>query len=62
MQESKDKSIQVPADLHQRIANLRKIAKQKMNLEEGVNVNLSGVVAVAIAMLEKEWEIDNASN
>lgn len=62
MQEEKDKSVQVPADLHKRIAALRKVAKEKLNLDQGVNVNMSGVISIAVAKLEAEWGIDNASD
>lgn len=51
------KSIQVPADLHKRILELRKVAKDKMNLDSGVNVNLAGVISVAIGILENEWNL-----
>lgn len=52
------KSVQIPVDLHKRIATLRIMAKGKMNLDDGVFVNMSGVIAVAIAMLEKEWKVN----
>ena len=60
MNQEKDKTIIVSADLHKRISTLRKVAKDKLNLDDGVVVNMSGVIAVAIARLEKEW--GNAHN
>ncbi len=52
-------TIQLPKDLRNRVAALRKVAKVKMNLDSGISVTMSGVLAVAIDLLEKEWGLEN---
>ena len=62
VQQEKDKSVQVSADLHKRISHLRKIANKKMKLDDSLYVSMSAVIAIGISKIERDWGVEDASH